>query len=63
MTNDDRDLSSEELEAVSGEPLPDREAMTILPIDPTGSGAVPLPVEPTPEGGGEHLPPVEPEVM
>jgi hypothetical protein len=63
MTNDDRNVSSDELESASGEPLPDREAMTILPIDPTGGGLLPLPVEPTPEGGGEHIPPVEPDVM
>ena len=37
-------LSEEELERQDAEPLPDREVMTILPIDPTaGSKFLPEP--------------------
>jgi len=59
MTNDP-DVNEDELESVSGEPLPDREAMSILPIDPAGGPIIPLPTEPEVEGGGGHTLPVEP---
>ena len=36
MTNNDQNISADELESLSGEPLPDREAMSILTVDPTG---------------------------
>jgi hypothetical protein len=47
MSEKERDagLSKEELEREDGELLPDREEMTILPIEPTGSGHT-LPIEP-----------------
>ena len=62
MTSHDHKVSAEELDSVSGEPLPDREAMSILPIDPSGS-AFPLPVEPLTEAqGGDETLPVEPPV-
>ena len=38
-------LTEEELEEADGEPLPDREVMTILPIEPTGPGIEPPPLE------------------
>jgi len=60
MANDDRDVSEEELESASGEPLPDREAMSILPVDPAGGPMIPLPAEPEAEGGGGYTLPVEP---
>jgi hypothetical protein len=62
MTNDDHNVSADELESASGEPLPDRQAMTILPIDPASGGPFPfpLPVEPGAEGGGGETLPVEP---
>ena len=62
MANDDSNVSSDELEAASGEPLPDREAMSILPIDPAG-GPILLPVEPSPETASGDTAPVEPEVV
>jgi len=45
------ELSSDELESQAGEELPDREAMSILPIEPT---SVPIPVDddyPRPDPG------------
>jgi hypothetical protein len=36
-------VPEDELEEQEGEPLPDREVMTILPIDPTAASKVPLP--------------------
>ena len=57
MTNDDHNVSADELESASGEPLPDREAMSILPVDPTG-GPIPLPL-PVEDTGGATMP-VEP---
>jgi hypothetical protein len=62
MTIDEPNVSEDELESASGEPLPDREAMSLLPLDPLG-GPQPLsaPVEPEVESsGGEHTLPVEP---
>jgi hypothetical protein len=40
-------LSEDELEEQDAELLPDREEMTMLPIEPTGSGHT-LPIEPPP---------------
>jgi hypothetical protein len=41
-----QELTDEELEQADGKPLPDREAMSILPVaDPLG-GDIPVPVEP-----------------
>ena len=61
MANDDSHVSEDELESVSGEPLPDREAMSILHVDPTGGPMIPLPTEPEVESaGGRHTLPVEP---
>jgi hypothetical protein len=65
MTTDDSNVSEDELESTSGEPLPDREAMSILPIDPAGGPTpLPLPVEPVaePQDGGATMhvePPAE----
>lgn len=61
MTNDDSNVSADELEAVEGEPLPDREAMSILPValDPLGR-PVPLAASAADGGGGEATLPVEP---
>ena len=58
MTNDDRNVTADELESAKGQALPDREAMTILPVgvDPLG-GPFPLPAE---DGGGGETLPVEP---
>jgi hypothetical protein len=45
------ELSPDELEGQAGEELPDREAMSILPIEPT---SVPIPVDddfPRPDPG------------
>lgn len=50
------ELTPEELESSGGEPLPDREAMSILPISPD----LTLPIE-TPTAGGHDELPVEPE--
>ena len=61
MTNDESNVSEDELESASGEPLPDREAMSILPIDPAGGPMIPLPTDPEVESsGGGHTLPVEP---
>jgi hypothetical protein len=59
MTNDDSKVTADELESAKGEALPDREAMTILPVgvDPLGA-PFPLPADDA-GGGGETLP-VEP---
>jgi hypothetical protein len=55
MTEDKIDnITPEELEEVDGEPLPDREAMSVVPIGGPGDGFV------VPGGGGEHTLPVEP---
>ena len=44
---DDRELTEEELEETNGEPLPDREAMSIVPLpDPIGGGNFEIPVVP-----------------
>ncbi len=54
MTDENRtpeELSPDELEAQAGEELPDREAMSILPIEPT---SVPIPLDddfPRPDPG------------
>ena len=55
------DMSDDELEEANGEPLPDREAMSIVPIAGT-EAAFPLPSEGGGESpsGGEHTLPVEP---
>jgi hypothetical protein len=44
----EHELTEEELEQVEGEPLPDREEMTILPIpgDPLGGSGFTIPIEP-----------------
>jgi hypothetical protein len=43
----DEPLTEEELENADGEPLPDREEMSPVPLpDPFGGGSVTLPVEP-----------------
>ncbi len=61
MTNNDQNMSADELEALSGEPLPDREAMSVLPVDPTGGPLpLPLPVEEAEQLGGGATMPVEP---
>lgn len=54
-------LTEEELEQVSGAPLPDREAMSILPL-PGEVGFYPPGelVTPDSEPGGGHTLPVEP---
>ena len=48
MTEHERqELTPEELDEARGELLPDREEMTMLPIEPThGSSLITLPVEP-----------------
>ncbi len=43
-------LDEDELEQQDGEPLPDREVMTILPIEPTGTPDL-VPPEPPLEAG------------
>jgi hypothetical protein len=53
MTEDKiRQITPDELEEVDGEPLPDREAMSVVPLGPDGFTVLP--------GGGEHTLPVEP---
>ena len=49
----DADLTEEEIAAQSGEPLPDREAMSVI----QGGGLHPLP----PVDGGETIQPLPPE--
>ena len=60
MTNQDHNVSPDELKSVEGEPLPDREAMSILPVgvDPLG-GPFPLDSPAEDNSGGATLP-VEP---
>ena len=53
MTEDKIDqITPEELDEVTGEPLPDREAMSVVPLGPDGFAVLP--------GGGDHTLPVEP---
>ena len=53
MTEDkNKEITPEELEEVDGEPLPDREAMSVIPLGADGFAVLP--------GGGEHTLPVEP---
>jgi len=47
------DLTPEDLDVLDGEPLPDREAMSILPVD----GGFSIPVDP--DAGAGHTQPVE----
>jgi hypothetical protein len=42
-----KNVTPEELDSTEAQPLPDREAMSILPIDPSGSDYFTLPIEPT----------------
>jgi hypothetical protein len=55
LTNEDQNLSAEKLESASGQPLPDREAMSILPID-AGGGPLPLPIAGAEGDGGGNTP-------
>ena len=53
------ELTPEELESTGGEPLPDREAMSILPISPD----LTLPIETPTAGGSEELPVEDPAAL
>ena len=59
MAHNENEMTPEELESAKGEPLPDREAMTILPIAPGGEFFT-LPVEPPADYAGDETLPVEP---
>jgi hypothetical protein len=50
MPKQDKELTQEELERQHGEPLPDREVMSIISTKP---GVIPIPTDPT---GPEHQP-------
>jgi hypothetical protein len=59
MAHDQEPITNEELEEQRAEQLPDREVMTILPIEPTKVGAF----VPDPDGPEFYTQPVEPPAV
>jgi hypothetical protein len=49
MSHHDEHVTEEEIEETNGEPLPDREALSVVPDPLTGGGFATLPVEPPAE--------------